>query len=85
MNANGSSTDVDIGTLPSGFHIYKVEPTGTAFNFYVDGTLQATINATFQATQRAMGAWTCVQAAPGEPGQCVAADGTTGGWVKYTP
>jgi hypothetical protein len=51
VNANGSSTDVDIGALQSGFHIYKVEPTSTAFKFYVDGTLQATINASFQATQ----------------------------------
>jgi hypothetical protein len=51
VNANGSSTDVDIGALPAGFHTYKVEPTTTGFKFYVDGTLQTTINASFQGTQ----------------------------------
>jgi N,N-dimethylformamidase beta subunit-like, C-terminal/Domain of unknown function (DUF4082)/Concanavalin A-like lectin/glucanases superfamily/Bacterial Ig-like domain/Bacterial Ig domain len=51
VNSNGSSADVDLGPLPTGFHKYKVEPTSTGFKFYLDGTLKTTISATFQSTQ----------------------------------
>jgi hypothetical protein len=50
VNANGATTDVNLGALPSGFHDYKVVPTTTGFQFYVDGTLMTTIGASFQNT-----------------------------------
>src|SRR5262249_41089213 len=50
VNANGTTTDVNIGALPTGFHTYKVLPTSTGFQFLVDGVLKTTIAATFQNT-----------------------------------
>jgi methionine-rich copper-binding protein CopC len=50
VNANGATTDVSLGALPSGFHNYKIQPTATGFQFYVDGALQTTIGASFQAS-----------------------------------
>jgi hypothetical protein len=50
VNANGATTDVSLGALPSGFHLYRVQPVLGGFQFYVDGVLQATIAATFQDT-----------------------------------
>jgi methionine-rich copper-binding protein CopC len=50
VNANGVSTDVDVGARPDGFHTYRVEPTAAGFDFYVDGVRQASIAAGFQAT-----------------------------------
>src|SRR5207302_1771092 len=49
-NANGTTTDVSLGALPTGFHTYKVQPTSSGFQFYVDGVLQTTIAASFQTT-----------------------------------
>ena len=37
VNANGATTDVGLGALPTGFHTYKVQPTAAGFDFYVDG------------------------------------------------
>ena len=45
VNVNGVTTDVSLGALPSGFHVYRVQPTPGAFQFYVDGVLQTTIAA----------------------------------------
>jgi hypothetical protein len=47
VNVFGSSQDVDLGLLPSGFHDYKVDPTGGVFRFYVDGDLRTTISMSF--------------------------------------
>jgi methionine-rich copper-binding protein CopC len=47
VNNNGTTTDVNLGTLPSGYHVYTVVPVTGGFKFYVDGVLQTTINATF--------------------------------------
>ncbi|MDB5309385.1 MAG: hypothetical protein JWO38_3587 [Gemmataceae bacterium] len=49
VNANGSTTDVAIGTLPTGYHTYKIVPVSTGFEFYMDGTLRTTIAASFQS------------------------------------
>jgi len=49
VNSNGTSQDVSLGALPSGFHDYKISPISTGFQFYVDGTLQTTINIAFPA------------------------------------
>ena len=38
------------GPRPTGFHTYKVQPTSSGFQFYVDGVLQTTIAASFQTT-----------------------------------
>jgi hypothetical protein len=46
VNANGSTTDVNLGALPAGFHDYQIKPVSGGFAFYVDGVLQTTINAT---------------------------------------
>jgi hypothetical protein len=50
VNANGVTTDVSLGALPIGFHDYKIAPTGTGFQFYIDGVLRTTINASFQTS-----------------------------------
>jgi hypothetical protein len=41
---------VNIGSLPTGFHVYKVVPVSSGFEFYVDGVLMTTINASFPAS-----------------------------------
>jgi hypothetical protein len=51
LNNNGSTTDVNLGPLPVGFHTYKIQPTSSGFEFSVDGVLQTTIAATFQNSQ----------------------------------
>ena len=50
VNANGTTTDVSLGALPTGFHTYLVKPVSTGFEFYVDNVLQTTITASFQTT-----------------------------------
>ncbi|HMF13790.1 MAG TPA: hypothetical protein VKE94_15835, partial [Gemmataceae bacterium] len=47
VSNNGVTSDVSLGALPSGFHVYKVVPVSGGFQFYLDGVLQTTINATF--------------------------------------
>jgi methionine-rich copper-binding protein CopC len=47
VNSNGTSQDVSLGSLPSGFHDYKIVPIATGFQFYVDSVLQTTIGITF--------------------------------------
>ncbi len=47
VNALGTTQDVLIGALPSGFHTYRVEPTATGFKFFLDGELKTTINIAF--------------------------------------
>jgi hypothetical protein len=49
VNVNGATTDVSLGALPSGFHLYEVQPTTGAFVFLIDGSQVASINATFPA------------------------------------
>jgi hypothetical protein len=44
VNNNNSVTKTSLGTLPSGYHVYKIVPTGSGFQFYIDGTLKTTIN-----------------------------------------
>ncbi|MCI0703401.1 MAG: DUF4082 domain-containing protein [Planctomycetia bacterium] len=50
VNANGTTNDVNLGSLPSGFHTYKVKPVSSGFEFYIDDTLQTTISASFQSS-----------------------------------
>jgi hypothetical protein len=47
VNANGATQDVSLGALPAGFHDYLIKPVSGGFQFWVDGVLQTTINATF--------------------------------------
>jgi hypothetical protein len=47
VNVSGATQDVNLGSLPAGFHDYRIVPTASAFEFYVDGVLRATIAATF--------------------------------------
>jgi hypothetical protein len=51
VNSNGTTNDVDLGTLPAGFHLFRVQPTSTGFQFFVDDVLKTTVAATFQATR----------------------------------
>lgn len=44
VNANGYAVDVDVGSLPQGFHFYRIDPTASGFDFYLDGSRVATIN-----------------------------------------
>jgi hypothetical protein len=46
VNLNGATQDVSLGTLPTGFHTYKILHVKKGFAFYVDGTLETTIAAT---------------------------------------
>jgi methionine-rich copper-binding protein CopC len=43
VNQNGTLTDVSVGALPSGAHIYAIYPVPTGFSFYIDGVLKTTI------------------------------------------
>lgn len=48
VNALGNSQqDVDIGGLLTGFHTYRIEPSTSGFNFYVDGSLKTSIAIAF--------------------------------------
>jgi methionine-rich copper-binding protein CopC len=49
VNVSGTIQEVNLGALPTGFHTYRVEPSASGFNFYVDGTLKTTIGLTFPA------------------------------------
>jgi hypothetical protein len=49
VNVGGSAQSVSLGALPSGFHTYNVTPIAGGFQFYVDGALATTINATIPA------------------------------------
>jgi hypothetical protein len=49
VNNNGATQNVNLGALPAGFHLYTVKPVAGGFQFYVDGALATTINATFPA------------------------------------
>jgi hypothetical protein len=40
---------VRMSSRPSGYHVYRVTPIGTGFQFYLDGTLRTTINQTMPA------------------------------------
>jgi hypothetical protein len=46
LNAGGTETVVNLGALPAGFHDYKIVPTGTGYEFWVDGTRLTTIAGT---------------------------------------
>lgn len=47
VNVSGTTQEVNLGSLPSGFHDYRIVPSASAFEFYVDGQLRTTIAATF--------------------------------------
>jgi parallel beta-helix repeat protein len=51
VNANGVTRDVNLGALPSGYHVYRVQPTSAGFAFSVDGALKTTISASFATSQ----------------------------------
>jgi|GEM_PF-947586 len=44
VNSNGVTSDVRLGSIPSGFHTYQVVPVSGGFQFLIDGSLKATIN-----------------------------------------
>jgi hypothetical protein len=48
VNVSGVTQDVSLGALPTGFHVYRIDQTGSGFNFSVDGVLETTITGTFQ-------------------------------------
>jgi hypothetical protein len=49
VNNNGSTVDVSVGTKPTGFHLYRVQPVAGGFQFYIDNVLKTTINSVFAA------------------------------------
>jgi hypothetical protein len=46
VNSAGTATTVSLGSRPSGYHVYRVQPTATGFQFFIDGVLKTTINKT---------------------------------------
>ncbi len=50
VNVNGATQDINIGALPSGMHVYRVQPISGAFQFIVDGVLKTTVTATIPGT-----------------------------------
>jgi PKD repeat protein len=44
VNVNGALAEVNLGGLPRGFHDYRIDPTATGFDFYVDGSRVTTVN-----------------------------------------
>jgi methionine-rich copper-binding protein CopC len=42
-NVNGTTKNVSLGALPTGFHDYLIQPISGGFGFYVDGVLKTTI------------------------------------------
>ena len=46
VNSAGVVTTVSLGSRPTGYHVYRVQPTATGFQFYIDGVLKTTINKT---------------------------------------
>jgi hypothetical protein len=75
VNGNGTTTEVDLGALPTGFHTYKVQPVTAGFEFHLDGQLYATINASFQTSQSLKAALSDFS---GQPSQLLQAD-----WVNF--
>jgi hypothetical protein len=49
VNANGAATDVSLGALPAGYHVYRVQPVAGGFQFFIDGALKTTISASIPA------------------------------------
>jgi methionine-rich copper-binding protein CopC len=49
VNSNNTITDVSLGAIPTGFHVYRVQPVSNGFSFYIDGALVATIARTLPA------------------------------------
>lgn len=47
VNVSGTMQEVNLGALPSGYQTYKIVPTSSGIQFYVNGTLATTINLTF--------------------------------------
>jgi hypothetical protein len=47
VNLFGSEQSVNLGALPVGFHLYRVQPTATGFDFYVDNVLSTSIAGAF--------------------------------------
>jgi methionine-rich copper-binding protein CopC len=47
VNSNGTTQDVSLGALPTGFHTYRVQPVAGGFSFYIDGVFETTINIAF--------------------------------------
>ncbi|HXE55189.1 MAG TPA: hypothetical protein VN541_19355, partial [Tepidisphaeraceae bacterium] len=46
-NVDGATVSVDLGAMPSGYHVYAIKPVSGAFDFFIDGTLVATLSAAF--------------------------------------
>jgi hypothetical protein len=49
VNTSGAEQVIDLGPLAPGFHDYRIVPTGSTFEFYVDGVLKTTVTASFPA------------------------------------
>jgi len=71
VSANGLIKELKIGGLPSGFHVYRVTPVATGFQFYVDGALKATVAQTLPA---GTGLKAMVSAFYGSPKPAILAD-----------
>jgi hypothetical protein len=75
VNANGVTTDVDLGARPVGFHLYRVQPTANGFDFYIDDVKRTSIAATFQTS---VALKVGLSDFNGTPGQLLQAD-----WVTF--
>jgi hypothetical protein len=47
VNVAGTLTDVSLGNLPTGYHVYRVQPVSGGFQFSIDGVVKTKISKTF--------------------------------------
>jgi methionine-rich copper-binding protein CopC len=80
VNSNGTTQEVSLGLQPTGFHVYRVTPVATGFDFYIDGQFRTNVPLSFPAGQTARAA---LSAFTGSPQPALQAD-----WMRvlsYVP
>jgi hypothetical protein len=75
LNISGSTQDVSIGALPSGFHSYLIKPISGGFEFYVDNVLKTTLSGTVPTAIGLKAAFSSFNGAPQSPLQV--------DWIRY--
>jgi methionine-rich copper-binding protein CopC len=75
VNVNGAETNVNLGGLPAGFHLYRIRPITDGLAFYVDDVLRTTVNAPGLPTTTALSA--VLSSFAGAPQPALQAD-----WVR---
>jgi len=71
VNVSNSVTNTSLGTRPSGFHLYRVEPVSGGYRFLIDGVVKATISKAFPSGTQLKAV---LSAQRGEPSPLLQAD-----------